>query len=149
MEAIIIIKKNTSLNRVLEVPVESFLCRDLATFHCALYNESSTKDESYHLAEIPHNDSEGVDCYTSTDDELYLSDDNNNDIELEVHYEMEHFEETLHESGIYNDRKELVLQYVTMSKTDIDSLDISDELKRDIHNQAENIVSNKNDELDK
>jgi len=149
MEAIIVIKKNTHRNRVIETPVEAFLCHDIASFKCALWNESSGKDESFHLTEISFNDSEGVECYTTTDDELNLHDDNGNDIALEVHTALEDFEETIHESGIYNDRKEYVLQGVSISNTDIDHLKITDELKNDITNQAENIVSNMNDELDK
>lgn len=148
METIVIIKKNTSLNRVLEVPIESFLCRDIATFHCSKYNESSDDDESYHLAEIPHNDSEGVECFTTTDNELHLMDDNGEEIVLELHTSIDEIEEPIHESGIYNTHKELILDGVSMSNTDIDSLDLTDHLKRDIQNQAENIVANKNDELE-
>jgi hypothetical protein len=149
MEAIIVIKKNTHRNRVIETPVEAFLCHDIASFKCALWNESSRKDESFHLTEISFNDSEGVECYTTTDEELRLHDDNGNELELEVHTSIDEIEEPIHESGVYDTRKEVILDGVSISNTDIDHLKITDELKNDITNQAENIVSNMNDELDK
>lgn len=148
MEAIIIIKKNTHRNRVIETPVEAFFSHDIASFNCALWNEQSAKDESFHLTEIPLNDSDGVECYTTTDDELRLHDDNGNEIELEVHTSIDVIEEPIHESGVYDTRKEVILDGVSISNTDVEHLKITDELKRDIVNQAENIVANMNDELE-
>jgi len=140
MEVTLIIKKNTGTNRVIETPVESYTNRDSAVLKCAVLNRDNKEaDASYHLCDLNHNDCEVVEV-VRRDDSLFIQDEDGNEVEVDVTTESEILEQPLHESGIHDVIPFIKVDTVEIYGTRIDHLNISDELKRQINHEADNIA---------
>ena len=139
MEVTLIIKKNTGTNRVIETPVESYTNRDSAVLKCAVLNRDNKEaDASYHLCDLNHNDCEVVEV-VRCDDSLFIQDEDGNEVEVDVTTESDVFEDKI-TVGVYDIIPFVKVDTVEIYGTRIDHLNISDELKRQINHEADNIA---------
>lgn len=144
----IIIKKNTGTNRVIETPVESFESYDVAVLNCAVLNENNIeKDVSYHLCDIKHNDSETVECLREGE-EVYLIDDYDNRIDVNVEFEVEVVELPFHPEVTPDTFQKWSVENIEVCGTKIDFLSFSEELDKDIRHEADNVAEMMTDNED-
>lgn len=137
--AIVLMQNDTNGSLAITQPKHVYSDWDWATLMCAAYNDKSTDSVYYYLLEVPFDkETEAPDFNIShSGSELKITDWDELEVYGEIKLVPDVYEELYHQECPPRTKPTYRIESVILCGTDVDKLKISEELKRQIQNEAE------------